>query len=65
MFHMKQETLATATIIFLGVLFFGLVTMILIDNANGVKIASTVMCIALVFLMVIIYRLGYGSDDVE
>jgi hypothetical protein len=39
--------------------------MVFIDNANGVKIASTVMAIALVFLMVIIHQLGYGSDDVE
>jgi hypothetical protein len=62
---MKQETLATATLIFLAVLFFGLVGMVFIDNANGVKIASTVMAIALVFLMVIIHQLGYGSDDVE
>ena len=62
---MKQETLATATIIFLAVLFFGLVAMVIIDNANGVKIASTVMAIALVFLMFIIYRIGHGSDDVD
>ena len=62
---MKQETLATATLIFLAVLFIGLVGMVFIYNANGVKIASTVMAIALVFLMVIIHQLGYGSDDVE
>jgi hypothetical protein len=62
---MKQETLATATLIFLAVLFLGLVGMLFIDNANGVKIASTVMAIALIFLMVIIHQLGYGSDDVE
>ena len=62
---MKQETLATATLIFLSVLFVGLVAMVFIDNENGVKIASTVMAIALVFLMVIIHQLGYGSDDVE
>lgn len=62
---MKQETLATATLIFLAVLFIGLVAMVFIDNANGVKIASTVMAIALIFLMVIIHQLGYGSDDVE
>jgi len=62
---MKQETLATATLIFLAVLFFGLVGMVFIDNANGVKIAATVLAIALVFLGVIIYRLGHGSDDVE
>ena len=62
---MKHQTLATATLIFLAVLFFGLVGMVFIDNANGVKIASVVMAIALVFLMVIIYRLGHGSDDVE
>ena len=62
---MKQETLATATLIFLAVLFIGLVGMVFIDNANGVKIASIVMAIALVFLMVIIHQLGYGSDDVE
>ena len=62
---MKQETLATATLIFLAVLFFGLVGMVFMDNANGVKIASTVMAIALIFLMVVIHQLGYGSDDVE
>jgi len=62
---MKQETLATATLIFLAVLFFGLAGMVFIDNANGVKIASTVMAIALIFLMVVIHQLGYGSDDVE
>jgi len=62
---MKQETLATATLIFIAVLFIGLVGMVFMDNANGVKIASTVMAIALVFLMVIIHQLGYESDDVE
>jgi len=62
---MKQETLATATLIFLAVLFFGLVGMVFMDNANGVKIASTVIAIALIFLMVIIHQLGYESDDVE
>ena len=61
---MKQETIATAIIVFLTVLFFGLISMVVTDNSLGVKIACGVMCVGLAILMFVVYQIGYGSDDV-